>query len=101
VLPNVVAALDKGVEWPPQLVLLGAGVLAMEGVGAVTRFKARIDNVKLMIVCDSAADPLVKEALALGANSTLLRPLKLETVRQKVNVLLGRRALLDIAVAAL
>jgi DNA-binding response OmpR family regulator len=101
VLPNVVAALDKAVEWPPQLVLLGAGVLAMEGVGAVTRFKARIDNVKVMIVCDSAADPLVKEALTLGANSTLPRPLKLETVRQKVNVLLGRRALLDIAVAAL
>lgn len=101
VLPNVVAALDKALEWPPQLVLLGAGVLAMEGAGAVTRFKARQEEVKVMIVADSASEPVVLEALGRGASSVLLRPLKLETVRHKVDALLGRRTKLTIPVLAI
>ena len=98
VLPSVVAALDKGRDWPPQLILLGAGIIATEGAGAVTRFKSQLDGVKVMIVCDSADDPTVREALELGASSTLLRPLRLETVRHKVDAQLGRRTALNIPV---
>ena len=98
VLPSMVAALDKGRAWPPQLILLGAGIIAMEGAGAVTRFKSQLDGVKVLIVCDSLDDPGVREALALGAASTLLRPLKLEAVRHKVDAQLGRRTALSIPV---
>lgn len=101
VLPNVMAALDKGRDWPPQLILLGAGILAMEGADAVTHLKSHLHDVKVMIVCDSVNDPTIQKALALGASSTLLRPLKLETVRHKVDVQLGRRSTLLIPVVAI
>lgn len=99
-LPNVVAALDKGRDWPPQLILLGAGVVAMEGIGSVTRFLNQLDGVKVMIVCDAPDEAPVREALAHGAAGTLLRPLKLETVRHKVDAMLGRRTKLTIPVVA-
>lgn len=91
VLPSVEAALDKGRAWPPQLILLGAGIVSAEGADAVTRFKAQLNDVNVMIVCDSPADPAVVQALALGASSTLQRPLRLETVRHQVDAQLGRR----------
>lgn len=99
VLPDLARALDKGRDWPPQLVLLGAGILALEGTAAVTRLKERHADLKIMIVCDSADEAPVVQALALGANATLLRPLKLETVRRKVDAQLGRRVTLAIPVS--
>jgi DNA-binding NtrC family response regulator len=100
VLPNVTSALAKGLDWPPQLVLLGVGSIAADGAVSVTRLKARHPDLKILIVCDSAEQEEVKQALALGANSTLLRPLKLEAVRRKVDSQLGRRAALGISVVA-
>ena len=35
VLPDVASALIKGLDWPPQLVLLGAGTIAEEGLSAI------------------------------------------------------------------
>jgi DNA-binding response OmpR family regulator len=101
VLPSVAAALDKGRDWPPQLILLGAGVLAIEGGDAVSRLKAQLDGVKILIVCDSNDQPAVRDALARGASNTLLRPLKLESVRRKVDAQLGRRSMLTIPVHAI
>ena len=99
VLPDVASALIKGCDWPPQLVLLGVGSIAREGVATVARLKTQHVGLKILIVCDSVEDALVKEALALGANAALLRPLKLETVRRKVDAQIGRRAALAIPVA--
>ena len=98
VLPDIVSALDKGRDWPPQLVLLGSGTIAMDGAAIVTRLKRQHADLKILVVCDSPEETPVKEALALGANSTLLRPLKLEAVRRKVDAQLGRRVSLAIPV---
>lgn len=99
VLPDVERALAKGRDWPPQLILLGAGSIAAEGAATVTRLKAQHPGLKILIVCDSIDEAPVKTALALGANGTLLRPLKLEAVRRKVDAQLGRRVLLAFPVA--
>lgn len=99
VLPDVASALSKGCDWPPQLVLLGAGTIAEEGLSAISRLKAQHGGLKILVVCDSVDDAIVKEAIALGANAALPRPLKLETVRRKVDAQLGRRAALSIPVA--
>jgi DNA-binding response OmpR family regulator len=99
VLPDVASALAKGRDWPPQLILLGAGSIAADGADAVTRLKAQHAGLKILIVCDSIEQEEVKQAMALGANATLLRPLKLETVRRKVDGQLGRRVALGIPVA--
>lgn len=98
VLPDIDSALAKGRDWPPQLILLGAGSIVADGAASVTRLKTQHANLKILIVCDCLEQEEVKQALALGANSTLLRPLTLETVRRKVDAQLGRRAALGIPV---
>ncbi len=98
VLPDVAAALAKGVDWPPNLILLGAGIVASDGAQVVAKFKAEWPALKIVIVADSADEPAVKAAQAGGADSVLLRPLKLENVRRKVDTQLGRRTPLAIPV---
>lgn len=98
VLPGVDAALAKGVDWPPNLILLGAGIVASDGAQVVSRFKTQWPALKIVIVADSSDEPAVKAAQAEGADSVLLRPLKLENVRRKVDTQLGRRTPLSIPV---
>ncbi len=97
VLRDVAGALEKARDWPPQLVLLGAGNLAVEA-DAVARLTNALAGVKIMVVCDAIDDSAARLALQQGAHATLLRPLKLETVRRRVDAQLGRRAALAIPV---
>lgn len=92
------AALARGAEFPPQLILLAQNVLESEGARVVTRLREALAGVKILLVCNAADDPLIQQALVLGASSTLLRPLKLETVRRKVDGQLGRLPTLNIPV---
>jgi len=89
-LPKISAAIDKARDWPPHLVLLGIGLVRTEGAALIGQIKASMNSVKILLVCDSADDALVKEALAQGADGMLLTPLVIETVRRKVNTALGR-----------
>ncbi|MBU0604460.1 MAG: response regulator [Gammaproteobacteria bacterium] len=98
VLQGSAEALSKGAAAPPDVLLLGSGVLASEGVDVVTRLKAGLPGVKILLVCLDAAEDDVRAALALGADSTLLRPLKVENVRRRVDTQLGRRTPLEIPV---
>lgn len=97
-LPKISAAIDKSREWPPHLVLLGIGLVHTEGAALIGQLKASMNSVKILLVCDSASDALVKDALAQGADGTLLTPLTIEGVRRKVNMALGRVVPLGIPV---
>ncbi|HSD36017.1 MAG TPA: response regulator [Rhodocyclaceae bacterium] len=98
VLMSAAEAIAKARTSPPELVLLGASVLEGEGADVVTQLKAAVPDVRILVVCFDADEPAVVSALALGASSTLLRPLKLENVRRKVDAQIGRRAALEIPV---
>ena len=98
VLSSVAAAIDKAVAWPPHLVLLGIGLVRVEGVSLISLIKAAMHNVRILLVCDSADDSTVQAALAQGANGTLLTPLRIETVRRKVDSALGRAVPIGIPV---
>ena len=89
-LPRIESAIDKAREWPPHLVLLGLGLVRAEGTALIGQLKTSMNSVKILLVCDSADDALVKDALAQGADGTLLTPLTIEGVRRKVNSALGR-----------
>lgn len=95
VFADLASALTVAAATPPDLVLLGAGLLAGD---AVTRLRAVLPQLRILIVCSDADDDVVRQALAAGAQSTLLRPLKVENVRRKVDAQLGRRAALEIPV---
>lgn len=97
-LPRVAVAVDKAREWPPHLVLLGIGLVRSEGAAVISQIKAAMNSVKILLVCDSADDEKVKDALANGADGTLLTPLTIEGVRRKVNSALGRAVPLNIPV---
>ena len=97
-LPRIAAAIDKAHEWPPHLVLLGVGLVRSEGSALISQLKAAMNSVKILLVCDSADDVSVKEALAEGADGMLLTPLTIEGVRRKVNSALGRAIPLGIPV---
>ena len=99
VLPMIASAIDKAREWPPHLVLLGIGMVRAEGTGLIGKIKTSMNSVKILLVCDSANDALVKDALAQGADGTLLTPLTIEGVRRKVNSALGRAVPIGIPVA--
>ncbi len=92
------AALERGAAFPPDLILLAQGVLETEGVAVVSRFREALGGARILLVCSSDQEPIIKEGLALGARSTLLRPLKLEAVRRKVDGQLGRLPTLHIPV---
>lgn len=92
------AALAAAVHTPPLLILLGESVLIGEGVGVVSRFKEAIKDVRILVICMDAEADVVRQAVALGANGSLVRPLKIEMVRRRVDTQLGRRATLSIPV---
>lgn len=98
-LADVDNALRKGRDWPPDLLLLGQGNLAKEGMEALAQLRQQHPALKIVVVCDSTDDSHVRQALAQGANSTLLRPLTLESVRRKVDAQLGRRTPLGLGIA--
>jgi DNA-binding response OmpR family regulator len=97
-LPQIAVAIDKAREWPPHLVLLGVDLVRAEGAALIGKIKSSMNSVKILLVCDSADDVSVKEALLQGADGTLLTPLTIEGVRRKVNSALGRAVPLGIPV---
>lgn len=92
-LQDLEHAYDKAVDWKPDLLLLGAGVVAEKGIHILADVAARLAGAKVLIVADAADDPLARACLKAGAHDVLVKPLTIEAVRHKVDILLGRRKL--------
>jgi CheY-like chemotaxis protein len=95
---TVDAALEKGLQWQPDLVLLGASLLARDGAELLHNLRGAWPGVKLVVLCDAADDGVAAAAVAAGADDTLARPFKVEPVRRKVDRHLGRQVELRIPV---
>jgi DNA-binding NtrC family response regulator len=78
--------------------LLGLGVVRSRGIGVLEEIRARLEDIKIIVVADAATDPLAQECLKQGANSLLAKPLTIEKARQKVDMQLGRKVKLAIPV---
>ena len=90
-IASIQEAYDKGVGWlKPDVVLLGASFLKSNGVSVLTELAERFAGVRILIVCDKADEALAVDAMKHGAHGTLVKPLKIENVRQKVDTVLGR-----------
>jgi len=76
----------------PQLLIVGVNILEAKGIGVLKDIGARFPEAKIVIVADNGEVPLAKEALAKGggAHGILTKPLTVEAVRRKVDMLLGR-----------
>ena len=89
-------AYDKALHGKPDAILLAMDLVRVHGPAVIEEIRARIVGVTIAVVCDSAIDPLARSCLQLGAQSLLAEPLTIESVRRKVNRLLGRRSSLAI-----
>lgn len=89
-------AYDKALHWKPDAILLAMDQVRVHGPAVIEEIRARIVGVTIAVVGDSAIDPLARSCLQLGAQSLLAEPLTIESVRRKVNRLLGRRSSLAI-----
>lgn len=86
-------AYEKAIDWKPDLLLLGVNVVQEKGIDVLREVADRLAGAKIMLVADAANDPLALSYLKSGAHDILAKPLTIEGVRYKVDVLLGRRKL--------
>jgi CheY-like chemotaxis protein len=85
------AAFEKAVNQKPDLVVIAERLVRLAGLPALSEISQKIPGVKILVIIESLKDGFGKEALAAGAHGFIAKPLTIEFVRQKVDVLLGRR----------
>lgn len=90
-------AIARAAAGAVDVILLGAAAIEAEGEPGVRALLAAFPGVPV-IAYGPADDEGVALALTLGARSSIVRPFKVEAVRQKVNAQIGRRAVLAIPV---
>jgi DNA-binding NtrC family response regulator len=97
-LSSLEAAYAKAKDWKPDVLLLGIGIVQEKGIEVLAEIRSKIAGLKIILVADSATDPLAQECLKNGVNSILPKPLTIEKTRQKVDAQLGRKVKLSIPV---
>lgn len=90
-LPNLGAAFVKSVDWKPDLLLLGIGVIRENGIEILQTIKFRIPGIVILLVADSKDDPMTQACLQSGADALIVKPLTIEAVRKRVDTALGRK----------
>jgi DNA-binding response OmpR family regulator len=88
--PSLEWAYAKGVDWPPDLVTLSEALIREHGHELYARVRARLPAAKIMAILEPGQVDFAKECLAQGADSAAIKPLRIELVRRKADILLGR-----------
>lgn len=84
-------AYAKAVDWlQPHVILLGVSFLNQRGSALVGELAAKFPGVRILIVCDKSEEATAVEGIKAGAHGALVKPLTLESVRKKVDTILGR-----------
>ena len=89
--PSLEWAYDKARDWPPDLIIVAEALVRRHGAELLKEMAARVPGTKILVIVDSATDGFAKQCLADGAHGVLIKPLTIEFVRRKVDVMLGRR----------
>jgi DNA-binding response OmpR family regulator len=93
---SLAEAFAKAETTTPDLLILSESVVRAAGLPILGDIKQRIAGIKTLVVVDSLQNGFGKEAQAAGAHGYFVKPLTVEFVRQKVDVLLGRRQVVSI-----
>jgi len=84
-------AYAKGIDWlQPHVVLLGVSFLMQRGPGLIHELTGKFPGVRILIVCDKSDEAVAVQGIKAGAHGALVKPLTLESVRKKVDTILGR-----------
>ncbi len=76
----------------PQMVIVGTNILQEKGVDHLKEIAAKWPDAKIVVIAENVDDSLGKQSIAKGggAHGALIKPLTVEVVRRKVDMLLGR-----------
>ena len=89
-LPDLGAAYAKAAaELKPNLLLLGLEIVDARGTGLLQEIGAKMPGARIMLIAEAGQDAHAQTYLKSGAHSVLTKPLTVESVRKKVNILLG------------
>jgi len=90
-LASLAEAYAKGADWlAPDLVILGISLVKAQGVGAIAEIAKQWPGARVLIATGKDDEAEALAALRAGAHGALLKPLRIEAVRQKVDTMLGR-----------
>lgn len=89
-LGSLEEAYAKSVGWKPDLILLGLAIVLQEGDGIFGEIAGRIPGVKILLVANPGEEADAQDGVKSGAHGILVKPLTVESVRRKVDILLGR-----------
>jgi DNA-binding response OmpR family regulator len=84
-------AYGRAGDITPDLVLLGIDFVRDGGEGAVDGIARRLPGAKILIIANSANDPLALKALQWGAHDVLGKPISFDSVHDRVDGLLRRQ----------
>ncbi len=88
--PTLDAAFAKARGWKPDLILLGLDILQASGTSVLSDIASAIPGARILIVTEAVDDPLAQACLKSGAHGLLAKPFRVESVRGKVDIMLGR-----------
>ncbi|KHK90706.1 response regulator [Novosphingobium malaysiense] len=90
-LSSLAEAYERGQDWLlPDVFILGMSMLKAHGIEVIGEITVRYPSARVLIVAGMEDEELGLAALKAGAAGALLKPLKIEAVRQKVDTILGR-----------
>ncbi len=87
-LPSLQHALDKSVAWPPNLLLLDLALVQADP-NILTTVAAQLPQTRVLLVAEQGQDAIAQAFVGHGAHGVLTKPLSVESVRRKVDGLLG------------
>jgi PleD family two-component response regulator len=91
-LADLHEAYAKAETGRPDLVLLGSAVIAASGVGVLAQLAEHFSGIRILLIAGPDDDDLISKSLKAGAHGVLRKPLRIEMVRDKVDIVLGRKA---------
>ncbi len=89
--PSLDWAYNKARDWPPDLVVLAEAIVRRRGFEIFDAMRENLCGAKILVIAEASTDGFAKQCLADGADGVLIKPLTIEFMRRKVDVLLGRR----------
>jgi CheY-like chemotaxis protein len=87
-LADLAAAQAKARDWPPNLLLLGLS-LVIADPEILTEIQSTMPSARVMLVAEAGQDAQAQIYVGRGADAVLTKPLRVESVRRKVDGLLG------------
>lgn len=81
---------ERARKQSPDLVILAEALVKMGGADLLQRMRREAASAKVLVVVEATDLDFGRECIGLGAHGFIAKPLRIEFVRQKVNMLLGR-----------